>query len=74
MSFEPNHHAHIIVDWLNHETGKTVKFGKGKYAETQRENVRLQSVVETANIERDKALIMWSTLPTVPMSGARPTP
>ena len=21
----PNHHNHIIVDWLNHETGKTVK-------------------------------------------------
>lgn len=21
----PNHHAHIIVDWVNHETGKTVK-------------------------------------------------
>lgn len=20
-----NHHAHIIVDWLNHKTGKTVK-------------------------------------------------
>ena len=157
----PNHHAHIIVDWLNHETGKTVKidkevckqmqtvlaesigmergtpkedtgieglsaieykekmatahvrqlkqehqelenrksellreqatketeiaelevrriekqkaldaesgsalksglaniFGKGKYAEIQRENVRLQSEIETANIERDNALV-----------------
>lgn len=21
----PNHHAHIIVDWVNHDTGKTVK-------------------------------------------------
>ena len=155
----PNHHAHIIVDWLNHETGKTVKidnevckqmqtvlaeslgmergtpkedtgieglsaieykekmasahvkklkqeqqelesrksellkeqtaketkiaeleaqriekqkaldaesgsalksglaniFGKGKYAEIERENSRLQSVIETANSERDKA-------------------
>ena len=155
----PNHHAHIIVDWLNHETGKTVKidnevckqmqtvlaeslgmergtpkedtgieglsaieykekmasahvkklkqeqqelesrksellkeqanketeiaelevrrikkqkaldaesgsalksglaniFGKGKYAEIERENSRLQSEIETANIERDKA-------------------
>ena len=157
----PNHHAHIIVDWLNHETGKTVKidnevckemqtvlaeslgmergtpkedtgieglsaieyqekmasahvkklkqeqqelesrksellkeqtaketeiaelevqriekqkaldaesgsalksglaniFGKGKYAEIERENTRLQSEIETANSERDKALI-----------------
>ena len=155
----PNHHAHIIVDWLNHETGKTVKidnevckqmqtvlaeslgmergtpkedtgieglsaieykekmasahvkklkqeqqelesrnsellkeqtaketeiaeleaqriekqkaldaesgsalksglaniFGKGKYAEIERENSRLQSEIETANSERDKA-------------------
>ena len=155
----PNHHAHIIVDWLNHETGKTVKidnevckqmqtvlaeslgmergtpkedtgieglsaieykekmasahikklkqeqqelesrksellkeqtakeieiaelevqriekqkaldaesgsalksglaniFGKGKYAEIVRENTRLQSEIETANSERDKA-------------------
>ena len=155
----PNHHAHIIVDWLNHETGKTVKidnevckqmqtvlaeslgmergtpkedtgieglsaieykekmasahvkklkqeqqelesrksellkeqtaketeiaelevqriekqkaldaesgsalksglaniFGKGKYAEIERENTRLQSEIETANSERDKA-------------------
>ena len=32
-------------------------FGKGKYAEIERENVRLQSEIETANIERDKALI-----------------
>ena len=155
----PNHHAHIIVDWLNHETGKTVKidnevckqmqtvlaesldmergtpkedtgieglsaieykekmasahvkklkqeqqelenrksellkeqtaketkiaeleaqriekqkaldaesgsalksglaniFGKGRYAEIERENTRLQSEIETANSERDKA-------------------
>ena len=157
----PNHHAHIIVDWLNHETGKTVKidnevckqmqtvlaeslgmergtpkedtgieglsaieykekmasahvkklkqeqrelesrksellkeqtaketeiaelevqriekqkaldaesgsalksglaniFGKGKYAEMKRENTRLQSEIETANTERDNALV-----------------
>lgn len=87
----PNHHAHIIVDWMNHETGKSVKldandckemqtvlaeslgmergtpkedsgiesaieykerkarennqrltlFGKGKYAEIEKENARL---------------------------------
>lgn len=24
----PNHHAHIIVDWLNHKTGKTVKINQ----------------------------------------------
>ena len=157
----PNHHAHIIVDWLNHETGKTVKidnevckqmqtvlaeslgmergtpkedtgieglsaieykekmasahvkklkqekqelenrksellkeqtaketeiaelevrriekqkaldaesgsalksglaniFGKGKYAEIERENTRLKSEIETANTERDNALV-----------------
>ena len=33
-------------------------FGMWKYAEIQRENARLQSEIETANIERDKALIM----------------
>lgn len=25
---KPNHHAHIIVDWLDHSTGKTVKIDK----------------------------------------------
>ena len=30
-------------------------FGKGKYAEIERENTRLQSEVENANSERDKA-------------------
>lgn len=48
---------------LDAESGSALKsglaniFGKGKYAEIQRENVRLQSEIETANIERDKALI-----------------
>ena len=48
---------------LDAESGSALKsglaniFGKGKYAEIQRENVRLQAEIETANIERDKALI-----------------
>ena len=48
---------------LNAESGSALKsglaniVGKGKYAEIQRENVRLQSEIETANTERDKALI-----------------
>ncbi|MDE7347630.1 MAG: hypothetical protein K2N48_12940, partial [Muribaculaceae bacterium] len=48
---------------LDAESGSALKsglaniFGKGKYAEIQRENVQLQSEIETANIERDKALI-----------------
>ncbi len=48
---------------LDAESGSALKsglaniFGKGKYAEIQRENVRLQSEIETANIERDKALV-----------------
>ncbi|MCH5224161.1 MAG: hypothetical protein J1E82_08980 [Muribaculaceae bacterium] len=25
---KPNHHAHIIVDWIDHKTGKTVKLDK----------------------------------------------
>lgn len=31
----PNHHAHIIVDWLNHETGKTVKIDNNVCKEMQ---------------------------------------
>ncbi|MDE6551650.1 MAG: hypothetical protein K2K98_01620 [Muribaculaceae bacterium] len=30
-----NHHAHIIVDWLNHETGKTVKIDNNVCKEMQ---------------------------------------
>ncbi len=48
---------------LDAESGSALKsslaniFGKGKYAEIERENTRLQSEIKTANIERDKALI-----------------
>lgn len=48
---------------LDAESGSALKsglaniFGKGKYAEIQRENIRLQAEIETANIERDNALI-----------------
>ena len=48
---------------LDAESGSALKsglaniFGKGKYAEIQRENVRLQSEIETANTERDNALV-----------------
>lgn len=48
---------------LDAESGSALKsglaniFGKGKYAEIEHENVRLQSEIETANIERDKALV-----------------
>ena len=46
---------------LDAESGSALKsglaniFGKGKYAEIERENSRLQSEIETANSERDKA-------------------
>ena len=46
---------------LDAESGSALKiglaniFGKGKYAEIERENTRLQSEIETANSERDKA-------------------
>lgn len=48
---------------LDAESGSALKsglaniFGKGKYAEIERENTRLQSEIQTANIERDKALV-----------------
>lgn len=48
---------------LDAESGSALKsglaniFGKGKYAEIERENTRLQSESKTANIERDKALV-----------------
>lgn len=31
----PNHHAHIIVDWMNHETGKSVKLDANDCKEMQ---------------------------------------
>ena len=48
---------------LDAESGNALKsglaniFGKGKYADIERENTRLQSEIKTANIERDKALV-----------------
>lgn len=48
---------------LDAESGSALRsglaniFGKGKYAEIERENTRLQSEIKTANIERDKALV-----------------
>lgn len=48
---------------LDAESGSALKsglaniFGKGKYAEIERENTRLQSEIRAANIERDKALV-----------------
>ena len=48
---------------LDAESGSALKsglaniFGKGKYAEIERENTRLQSEIKTSKIERDKALL-----------------
>jgi len=35
LCFKQNHHAHIIVDWLDHSTGKTVKIDKEVCKEMQ---------------------------------------
>lgn len=48
-SMKHNHHAHIVFDWVNHETGKTVKIGADKMSE-------LQDVMATAlRMERGEA-------------------
>lgn len=33
--WEPNLHAHLVFDWTNHETGKSVKLNRQKMAEMQ---------------------------------------
>lgn len=34
-SWKPNLHAHIVFDWVNHETGKSIKMSKQDMAEMQ---------------------------------------
>lgn len=34
-SWKPNLHAHIVFDWLNHDTGKSIKLSKQDMAEMQ---------------------------------------
>lgn len=33
--FKPNHHAHIVFDWYNHETGKSIRTTKADAAKMQ---------------------------------------
>lgn len=33
--FKPNYHAHIVFDWMNHETGKSRKLNDGDMTEMQ---------------------------------------
>ena len=34
-SWKPNLHAHIVFDWVNHDTGKSIKLSKQEMAEMQ---------------------------------------
>lgn len=45
---QPNLHAHIIWDWMNHETGKSFKLGKKDMEELQ------DMAAETLEMERGK--------------------
>ena len=45
-TWKPNHHAHIIWDWMNHETGKSYKLGKKDMEELQ------DMAAETLEMER----------------------
>ena len=47
-TWQPNFHAHIIWDWMNHETGKSFKLGKKDMEELQ------DMAAETLEMERGK--------------------
>ena len=47
-TWQPNLHAHIIWDWMNHETGKSYKLGKKDMEELQ------DMAAETLEMERGK--------------------
>ena len=47
-TWQPNLHAHIIWDWMNHETGKSYKLGKKDMEELQ------NMAAETLEMERGK--------------------
>ena len=47
-TWRPNLHAHIIWDWMNHETGKSFKLGKKDMEELQ------DMAAETLEMERGK--------------------
>jgi hypothetical protein len=47
-TWKPNLHAHIIWDWMNHETGKSFKLGKKDMEELQ------DLAAETLEMERGK--------------------
>ena len=48
-TWKPNFHAHIIWDWMNHETGKSFKLGKKDMEELQ------DMAAETLEMERGKS-------------------
>ena len=48
-TWKPNLHAHIIWDWMNHETGKSYKLGKKDMEELQ------DMAAETLEMERGKS-------------------
>ena len=47
-SWKPNYHAHIVWDWMNHETGKSCKLGKEDMSMMQ------DMVAEALGMERGK--------------------
>lgn len=47
-SWKPNYHAHIIWDWMSHETGKSFKLNKNDMSELQ------TLLAETLRMERGK--------------------
>ena len=47
-SWKPNYHAHIIWDWMDHETGKSFKLNKNDMSELQ------TLLAETLGMERGK--------------------
>ncbi len=47
--WKPNLHAHMVFDWINHETGKSIKLSRGEYAEMQ------TILAETLGMKRGKS-------------------
>ncbi len=68
--FKPNYHAHIVFDWMNHDTGKSHKLNNDFIIEKQKEEMkRLDATrqyrehqLEKANQKMHEAEIITNTL------------
>jgi len=63
--FKPNYHAHIVFDWMNHDTGKSCKLNDGDMMEMQTlasdillmERGQSKTVTDKEHLERNDFII-----------------